>query len=50
MVHVVKNPFMEMLTFYSPAENCDKSISLYYVAIFVLLCISALCRIEVELS
>lgn len=26
MVHVVKNPFMEMLTFHSPAEYCDKSL------------------------
>lgn len=26
MVHVVKNPFMEMLTFHSHAEYCDKSL------------------------
>ncbi len=26
MVRVVKNPFMEMLTFYSPADYCDKII------------------------
>lgn len=26
MVHVVKNPFMEMLTIHSPAEYCDKSL------------------------
>jgi len=29
MVHVVKNPFMEMLTFHIPAEYCDKSLEEY---------------------
>ena len=26
MVHVVKDPLMEMLTLYSPAEYCDKHL------------------------
>ena len=30
MVHVAKNLFMEMLTFHSPAEYCDKSLDKHY--------------------
>ena len=27
MIYVVKNPFMKMLTFHSPAEYCDKRLN-----------------------